>query len=175
MAADRSAQRKLRIRSARLADLPALAAIERASFPDPWPEEFLRAYLDDPHALALVAEDPQPVGFLIVRDEAAARGGRALHIHDLAVAPPCRRRGVGSALLAELVRVARCRGVARIRLEVRVTNEAARRFYEKHGFQAVRRLARYYGDGGAALQMELDLGRGGATGGAPPSERRQGT
>lgn len=149
----------MRVRNAAPADLPAIAAIEGRSFPDPWPEELLAAYFGDPRALILVAEEGGLVGFLIARDESTLWGSRALHIHDLAVDPDHRRRGVGTALLAELKTVARERGVPRIRLEVRLHNEGARRFYEEHGFRAVRRLARYYEDGSPALRMELDLGR----------------
>ncbi len=163
----------MRVRNAVLADLPTLAAIERRSFPDPWPAELLAAYFGDPRALILVAEDPEIVGFLIAREESALWGSRTLHIHDLAVDPNHRRRGAGSALLAELIAVASGRGVPRIRLEVRVTNEGARRFYNAHGFRPVRRLPCYYEDGGPALRMELDLRR--ATGGTPGRGRTRRT
>ncbi len=147
----------MRVRRATLADLPPIAAIEKASFPDPWPAELLAAYFDDRHALVLVAEDPCVVAFLIARTESSSRRGRVLHIHDLAVAPSHRRRAVGGLLLAELISVARRQGVPRLGLEVRVDNVSARRFYEHYGFQTVQRVARYYDDGGAALRMEHDL------------------
>ncbi len=150
----------VRVRRATLADLPPIAAIEKASFPDPWPADFLAAYFDDRHALVLVAEVPCVVAFLIARDEFSRQRERVLHIHDLAVTPAHRRRGAATALLAELTAIAQALGGRRIRIEVRVDNESARRFYEHHGFQVVRRLARYYDDGGAALRMERRIAAG---------------
>jgi len=147
----------VRIRPATPTDLSAIAAIEETSFPDPWAAESLGAYLEDPQALILVADDPEPIGFVIARVESSRRTGRALHIHDLAVAPPCRRQGAGTALLNEVIAIARDQGVPRVRLEVRVQNESAQAFYARLGFRVVRRLPRYYEDGGAALRMELDL------------------
>ncbi len=147
----------MHIRRARPSDLASLVAIEEASFSLPWPADLLRAYFDDPRAVMLVAEEIEPIGFLIARDEHTTEGRRALHIHDLAVAPARRRQGVASALLASLARIAFAQGISTLQLEVRVENEGAQRFYERHGFQVTRRLVRYYEDGGAALRMELDL------------------
>lgn len=156
-AADRSAQGKLHIRRAVPADLPLIAAIEGVSFSAPWPEDHLGAYFGDRASIVLVAEEGLIVGFLIARDEPTADGRRMLHIHDLAVAPSRRRQAVGSSLLAKLIGIARSQGIPRLRLEVRVENEGARLFYEHHGFQVVRRVARYYEDGGAALRMERHI------------------
>lgn len=144
----------MQVRPARPTDLPAIAAIEARSFPDPWPEALLAGYFDDRQALILLAEEEEPLGFLIARVESPPRGGRTLHIHDLAVDPPHRRRGVGSALLAALTQAALREHISRLQLEVRVGNEAGLRFYERHGFRVTRRLAHYYEDRGAALRME---------------------
>lgn len=147
----------MQIRRASRTDLPAIVAIEDQSFPDPWSQSSIAAYFGDPHAVILLAVDPQPVGFLIARREATPRGGWVFHIHDLAVAPTHRRQGAAGALLAELGAIARAQRASGIRLEVRVDNESAHRFYEHQGFKVVRELARYYEDGGAALRMELAL------------------
>ena len=48
-----------------------------------------------------------------------------------------RSHGIGSRILAELTRIARRNGIARIRLDVVDTNPAARRLYEREGFVAV--------------------------------------
>lgn len=149
----------LAIRRAALADLSVLTTIEARGFPDPWPEEALASYLEDPRTLVLLAEGPEPVGFLIARVEGKPGGPKAVHIHDLAVDPPYRRQGVGTALLAELVRRARRIRALRIVLEVRVGNEGARRFYHALGFEVTAEVPGYYEDGEGALRMELDLSR----------------
>ena len=64
-----------------------------------------------------------------------------VNVHDLAVLPEHRGRGVGRALLAAVERKARALGCARVTLEVQENNGRARRVYERAGFaQAV------YGD-----------------------------
>lgn len=150
----------MQIRPATRADLPTIAAIEAESFPDPWPRDWIEAYFDDDQAVVLLAGDPQPIGFLIARGESFRQRERLLHIHDLAVTPAHRRQGAATALLTELTAIAQASGVRRIWLEVRVENEAARRFYEYHGFRVVHRVAHYYEDGGAALRMEQPLTAG---------------
>jgi ribosomal-protein-alanine N-acetyltransferase len=56
------------------------------------------------------------------------------HLVLLAVCQTRRRNGLGSAVLLWLEAVARSAGAARIRVECRCSNEAARNFYSEHGF-----------------------------------------
>ncbi|MCX7750491.1 MAG: GNAT family N-acetyltransferase [Candidatus Bipolaricaulota bacterium] len=145
------------VRHARGADLPALALIEAQSFPDPWPEEALAGYLADPGAIVLIAEGPPALGFLIARLERTIGRSPALHIHDLAVDPAHRRKGVGRALVRELCRWGLRTRVSRVILEVRARNEVAQRFYQSLGFKVTAAVPGYYEDGEGALRMELDL------------------
>jgi ribosomal-protein-alanine N-acetyltransferase len=57
-----------------------------------------------------------------------------------------RRRGVAHALLADLFAAARTRGVDRIALEVRVSNDAAQALYRAHGFGLAGLRRGYYRD-----------------------------
>jgi len=58
-----------------------------------------------------------------------------LIIQDLYVDPAFRRRGIGRALVAELLEEARALRVERVDLEVFSSNEAARRFWQHMGFR----------------------------------------
>ena len=58
-------------------------------------------------------------------------------IGNVAVAPDSRRRGIGAALLKALFAESERRGAAVLQLEVRESNLAARRLYEKNGFEIV--------------------------------------
>lgn len=136
----------MRIRQASPLDLLGIYRVEKGSFPDPWPPLAFLPYLTDRDALAFVAEESGIIGFLLALWE-----GEEVHIHDLAVAPEHRRRGVGSALLDQLLTAAK--GTRRIRLEVRASNLAAQAFYKKHGFQEARVLPRYYDDGEDGILM----------------------
>lgn len=61
-----------------------------------------------------------------------------INIHDLAVLPEHRGRGIGRSLLEAVERKARQRGCSKVTLEVQENNSRARRVYETAGFaQAV--------------------------------------
>ncbi|MDP7573186.1 MAG: GNAT family N-acetyltransferase, partial [Myxococcota bacterium] len=57
-----------------------------------------------------------------------------LNIHDLAVLPEWRGRGVGRALLAAAEDRARQRGCCKLTLEVQDSNRRALQLYERFGF-----------------------------------------
>ena len=109
-----------------------------------------------PHARLLCARDPGDgkfLGFLCawhVADE--------FELLDLATEPSQRRRGVASALLGELTKMAQSVAGSAVFLEVRSSNQAARALYEKHGFRVVHERKSYYRDPVEnAVCMRLDL------------------
>lgn len=95
--------------------------------------EGLRRY---PDALVLLArEQSQAIGLCIAFEGYSTFHARPLlNIHDIAVHPQYRNRGVGRALLAEVERDARRRGCCRITLEVRADNAGAQHLYRSAGF-----------------------------------------
>lgn len=62
------------------------------------------------------------------------QGRKLLNIHDLAVDPTHRRKGVGHALMDWIIEYAKGEGFCRINLEVRTDNNIALSLYSKHGF-----------------------------------------
>jgi ribosomal-protein-alanine N-acetyltransferase len=112
-------------------EIEGVLAVENASFTNPWTREMYEAELEHgarSHFL-LAKEQGCIIGFCsywYVVDE--------LHINNLAVLPANRGRGVASAILARLLDDGRRAGVQRILLEVRQSNEPARRLYERFGF-----------------------------------------
>ena len=146
-----------RLRPATRADLPALAALERAAFADPWSEAQLRDAIGWPGAVALVAEDDGGLtGYVLGRvivDEA--------EILSLATAPDHRRRGIGRALLAAALAIMAGRGARAAWLEVRVSNQAALAMYHGAGFVAAGRRPDYYRqpvEDALVLRCELAMG-----------------
>ena len=88
------------------------------------------------NGLALLAEDDgRPVGFLfcILGD----RGRNTAHVTDLYVRAEARNKGIGTALLSEVLQPAREAGLDHVSLEVLLRNTEARRLYERLGFAAV--------------------------------------
>lgn len=126
-----------RIRAATSADLPAIAALERAVFSDAWPLGSFRAELN---GVALVAVyETDVVGYAFAR--AAADEGE---LRNLAVHPEHQRRGVGMRLTAAALDALAAAGARTVYLEVRPSNRAAREFYRQLGFVEVGRRAHYY-------------------------------
>jgi len=101
-----------------------------------------------------VAEEAGEVlGFLIARQVVSD-----IEILNLAVRPDSRRRGIGAALLAESIKWSMTFRAERALLEVRASNQAALRFYERHHFHATGRRERYYvAPPDDALVLTLDL------------------
>ena len=127
----------------RLDDLPAVHAIELASFTAPWP----------PHAYRSELQTNRMAHYLVARvgDAVAAYGGMWLmvdeaHITTFAVDPAWRRQGIGERLLLAFLDLAVDRGAHEATLEVRLSNLAARRLYEKYGFRPVGLRPNYYSD-----------------------------
>ena len=69
-----------------------------------------------------------------------------MHIVTIAVRDSHRRQGIGEMLLIAALHVAREKTQSLVTLEVRVSNDAAIRLYEKYGFEQVGRRPRYYSD-----------------------------
>ncbi len=129
-----------RIRSAVPADAPALMAIERRAFSDPWSEASFREALTSPWTFGLVAEATRGLAGYLIGREVAGTG----EVLNLAVAPEFRRRGIGSALLEAGLVAFRRRKVDEVFLEVRESNISAQALYVGRGFRPVGQRAAYY-------------------------------
>jgi ribosomal-protein-alanine N-acetyltransferase len=126
-----------------LDDLPTVQAIEEASFTTPWPPHAYRSEIETNRlAQYIVARVDGDVvayaGMWMMVDEA--------HVTTFAVHPRWRRQRIGERLLLTLLDFARDRRAREATLEVRLSNLAARRLYEKYGFRPVGLRPRYYSD-----------------------------
>ena len=119
-----------------------------------WTPTRVMRSLQDPQTNVVVAWDGEAMlGFGIMRyreDDA--------HLLLLAVHAARCRRGVGTALVAWLERVAVVAGVSRISLEVRAGNLAAQAFYARLGFGRVRELPGYYNGIEPGVRLAKELG-----------------
>lgn len=138
-----------------VADLDAVLAIERASFPTPWSHgAFVYELKENQAARCWVARVARElVGYLCVWEVKPE-----LHITNLAVHPARRRQGIARTLLGAILEDARRRGFRLAVLEVRPTNAEALGLYARLGFRVIgRRKGYYYDTGEDALIMEADL------------------
>ena len=138
-APDRGRLRIDRVTSSR--DLDDVAALEAACFTNPWTREMLEREIRESGVARVYAvrEQGALVAFCtcwLITDE--------LHINTIAVDPARRRDGVASTLIRHVIEDAVREGAVRATLEVRASNEAARRLYARLGFGESAVRARYY-------------------------------
>jgi ribosomal-protein-alanine N-acetyltransferase len=130
------------IRPLTYSDLPQVIAIERRAFPTAWSLAMFVLELSKPSGVCLAAlEGKRVVGYLI-----CSRYADAWHLMNVAVDPASRRRGIGSALLEQML--TRAGPDASYTLEVRPSNSPAIALYERYGFRSAGTRRRYYQDTG---------------------------
>lgn len=124
------------------ADLDAVVELEEASFNNPTTRDWYERELERPEVcfIYILRTPDVPVAafcaFWLVVDQ--------VHINNLAVRPEMRRRGLGSRLLDAVMKEAGKLGAASLMLEVRESNTAARRLYERAGFNVHSVRKSYY-------------------------------
>jgi ribosomal protein S18 acetylase RimI-like enzyme len=146
------------IRPARLDDVPALLAIEDASFAtDRLTARKIRRLLAHGNcALLVAAERGVVVGYALVLFR---RGALRARLYGIAVSARHRRRGLGARLLLAAEREAAGRRRRSMSLETAPDNEAALKLYRKMGYVRVARLGPYYEDGAVADRYVKGLPR----------------
>ena len=142
------------IRKMTVADVPAVAQLDRLSFSLPWPERSFHFEVSaNPASRRYVADlDRQIVGAIVawlLVDE--------VHIATIATHPDFRRRGIAQALLAHVLEIAADEGAISSFLEVRESNLGAQALYRKFGYEPTGRRVRYYKDNDEdAILMTLE-------------------
>ena len=128
------------LRRVKTEDVPKIAELEIICFPVPWSAAMIKAELANPFAYYIAAvEDGVIIGYggMRVMFETA-------DITNVACAPEYRRRGVGRAIMEEMICRAKELGVEILTLEVRESNSPAQALYRKLGFEVVGRRKGYY-------------------------------
>ena len=122
--------------------LDAVSALEAECFSHPWSKKSLEESLEKENSLFLVAvEDEKVIGYVgmeVIVDEG--------YIFNVAVSADYRRRGVGYALVRELVTYSMKNSLCFITLEVRESNSSAISLYSKFGFIKAGERKNYYSD-----------------------------
>jgi ribosomal-protein-alanine N-acetyltransferase len=115
-------------------------AIENASHLRPWTRgNFVDSLASGYIADALFDANGSLIGYCV-----AAPGVDEMHLLNLSVAPASRRRGSARYMLEALVERCRHGRLAQLWLEVRVSNEGARRLYGGFGLHEVGLRPAYY-------------------------------
>lgn len=146
----------LRVDEIQEEELILIADMEQQVFTDAWSENSLRETWLQPQTMMLgVWADEVIAGYVIlyyVLDEG--------EIARIAVSQQFRRQGAGSVLFRALVEKCLEKGISRILLDVRQSNQSAIAFYRSHGFTEDGVRKNFYDHPTEnALLMSLDIGK----------------
>lgn len=124
-------------------DIDDVLKVEHESFSVPWSREaFYNEITKNQFAAYIVIEENGQVigysGTWVVTDEA--------HVTNVAILPQYRGRKLGEAMMKKLMEIASELGAKTMTLEVRLSNEVARKLYRKLGFQDGGIRKNYYTD-----------------------------
>lgn len=143
------------LRPMQLSDVPAVRAIEKVSLPTPTKKGMFEHELTNnslAHYQVLTVGETAVIGysgFWLIADE--------LHVIIIAIHPDWRRRGLGELLLLNMFSMTEPQPLTLANLEVRASNAAAQRLYQKYGFTVGYERPKYYRDGETALVMTAVL------------------
>ncbi|MBO1267242.1 ribosomal protein S18-alanine N-acetyltransferase [Arthrobacter cavernae] len=148
------------LRDMTAADVPAVEVLERRLFPvDAWP---LQMFLDEIAQAGTRRYVVAEAGGEIVAYAGLMCIEPIADVQTIAVVPEFEGKGIGSAILTELIDEARRRRAQDVLLEVRADNPRAQQLYLRFGFEQIHVRPRYYRDGTDALIMRLQLKEPGA-------------
>lgn len=128
-----------RLRPMQEADVSAVLEIERAAYEFPW----TRAIFRDCLRVGYICFVYEGVRGLLGHGIMSLAAGEC-HLLNICIHPQCQRRGLGRALVAYLLELARLRQATVALLEVRMSNRAAYNLYIKMGFDEVGMRKAYY-------------------------------
>jgi [ribosomal protein S18]-alanine N-acetyltransferase len=123
-------------------DLDGVLEVEEESFTNPWTRDMYAWELQNRavcHIYVVRTPEYTVAGFCafwLVFDE--------IHINNVALRPGLRGQGLGTALMRRVFDEAQRLGAKRATLEVRASNEGARRLYERLGFYHAGTRRNYY-------------------------------
>lgn len=129
------------IEKMRESDAAELARIDRECFSIPWSEKaFLDEYNNDVAVYFTAYSETECVGYIGFWNVGSG------DITNIAVCESYRRRGIGGRLIEAVIDSAEKMELPNLTLEVRKSNTAARKLYEKYGFEEIGIRKRYYRD-----------------------------
>ncbi len=131
---------KIEIKKMTETDIEAVHGIETRVFSDPWSKQAFISDLKNDYAYPLVTRFENKVaGYACLY-----RANDEIRIGNLAVVPDFQRRGIGTKLMDYIIKLAGELQKKLLILEVRQSNEAARKLYEKFDFKVAGQRRFYY-------------------------------
>ena len=144
-----------RVRSMLVDEVVDIARIDAQAYPYPWTEQIFRDCLKSRYHCVVYESEQEMLGYAVL----SVAAGEA-HILNICILPERQNQGLGRDLLNYLIELAREHKVETIFLEVRASNEPAKRLYDRMGFNELGIRKNYYpADQGRedALVLAMDV------------------
>lgn len=141
------------IREFKRPDIKRVLEIETEAFKDPYPPSILIDIYNLGAGFLVAQHDNIVVGYIIFWIRYEDEG----HIISLAVDEKYRKKNMGRELVGYAIDIFTKCDVREIKLEVRIENKGARKFYKKIGFEEKKVLKNYYEDGEDAVIMRKEV------------------
>jgi len=145
-------------------DLSSVIEINLNSLPEHYTEYFFESILKElPEAFIVAEFGGNIIGYVMCKIEFGFSNFRKLgfvkkgHVVSIAILEEHRGKKVGTFLMEEAMNGLVARRTEEVYLEVRVSNYAEIKMYEKLNFKVKSRLKSYYRDGEDAYLMALEL------------------
>lgn len=151
----RGAMTELRYQPMLPGDVDAVLEVELAAFSHPWTRGIFLDCIKPGYECWLLFRSERQVGHTVL-----SVAGDESHLLNITIGPQDQKTGLGAALLEFIIERARQRGAEVTFLEVRASNLAAAKLYERFGFNEIGRRPNYYPAAGGredALVMAYSL------------------
>lgn len=145
----------LRLRDMSAADLDTVTIIEQQIHAHPWTRGNFSDALASNNLCKVLEQEDTIIGYLVMLPAVDE-----MELLDIGITTQHQHKGWGRRLLDEALGIARARDMTRMLLEVRPSNVAARRLYERAGFSQIGLRRSYYPTGSGredAIVMECRL------------------
>lgn len=131
------------IRAMRSDDIDSVLRIETEMYAFPWTKQIFKDCIRVGYDCRVCLDQGEIVAYVIM-----SSGAGEAHLLNLCVRSNRQRRGFAQSLLQDILHIAVSKKVETLFLEVRPSNHAARKLYEKFGFNEVGKRKDYYPAGG---------------------------
>ena len=127
------------VRTMTLDEIERIAKIDAIAYPYPWGEQIFRDCIKSRYHCLVYENDQEMLGYAVL----SIAAGEA-HILNICILPEKQHQGLGRDLLNYLMELAREKQVETMFLEVRFSNEPAKRLYDRVGFNELGIRKDYY-------------------------------
>ena len=145
---------KLKVITPHNQEFTQVIELDQLDFPRPWKQQEWESLNWDHHVLLGLSVESRLQGYALFSQ---APGDDTAHLLKICVASSKRGSGVTQEFWAQCLENLRSRGITSIYLEVESPNHRAISFYQKAGFQLLRRIKAYYSDGTDAVTMQVTI------------------